>query len=405
MPVDNRSLRIQFVTTSLMHGGAEVQVFLLAAELKRRGHEVSLVTMRDPEAFQPELRALGIPLVSLSMRRGVGDPRAIWRLAKAVRDHRPHVAHSHMVHANLLSRLTRPLAWTPVQVSTAHNLTEGARWRELAYRATDPLCDLTTNVCRKCVEHFIEVGATPRTKIRYMPNGLDLGKFRPSAGARAAKRAELGVPSDTFLWLAVGRVEEQKDYPNLIRAVKRLAAASAAAATGGAAPPAPAGSAASSGPFTVVVAGSGALSAEMEVMARETGLGAALRFLGDRTDVVDLMAAADGYVMSSAWEGLPMVLLEAGASHLPAVVTDVGGNREAVEDGVTGFVVPPHDDEALAAAMTNLMALGAADLEAMGRRSRAHVESSFALASVVDRWEALYRELLGRRGKTDAQGA
>src|SRR5690606_21642274 len=122
MPVDNRSLRIQFVTTSLMHGGAEVQVFLLAAELKRRGHEVSLVTMRDPEAFQPELRALGIPLVSLSMRRGVGDPRAIWRLAKAVRDHRPHVAHSHMVHANLLSRLTRPLAWTPVQVSTAHNL-------------------------------------------------------------------------------------------------------------------------------------------------------------------------------------------------------------------------------------------------------------------------------------------
>lgn len=388
MPVDNRSLRIQFVTTSLMHGGAEVQVFLLAAELKRRGHEVSLVTMRDPEAFQPELRALGIPLVSLSMRRGVGDPRAIWRLAKAVRDHRPHVAHSHMVHANLLSRLTRPLAWTPVQVSTAHNLTEGARWRELAYRATDPLCDLTTNVCRKCVEHFIEVGATPRTKIRYMPNGLDLGKFRPSAGARAAKRAELGVPSDTFLWLAVGRVEEQKDYPNLIRAVKRLAAASAAA-----------------GPFAVVVAGSGALSAEMEAMARETGLGAALRFLGDRTDVVDLMAAADGYVMSSAWEGLPMVLLEAGASHLPAVVTDVGGNREAVEDGVTGFVVPPHDDEALAAAMTNLMALGAADLEAMGRRSRAHVESSFALASVVDRWEALYRELLGRRGKTDAQGA
>lgn len=388
MPVDNRSLRIQFVTTSLMHGGAEVQVFLLAAELKRRGHEVSLVTMRDPEAFQPELRALGIPLVSLSMRRGVGDPRAIWRLAKAVRDHRPHVAHSHMVHANLLSRLTRPLAWTPVQVSTAHNLTEGARWRELAYRATDPLCDLTTNVCRKCVEHFIEVGATPRTKIRYMPNGLDLGKFRPSAGARAAKRAELGVPNDTFLWLAVGRVEEQKDYPNLIRAVKRLAAASAAA-----------------GPFAVVVAGSGALSAEMEVMARETGLGAALRFLGDRTDVVDLMAAADGYVMSSAWEGLPMVLLEAGASHLPAVVTDVGGNREAVEDGVTGFVVPPHDDEALAAAMTNLKALGAADLEAMGRRSRAHVESSFALASVVDRWEALYRELLGRRGKTDAQGA
>lgn len=393
MPVENRPLRIQFVTTSLMHGGAEVQVFLLAAELKRRGHAVSLVTMRDAEAFDTELRDLGVPLYSLSMRRGVGDPRALVRLARVVREQRPDVAHSHMVHANLLSRLARPLAWMPVQVSTAHNLTEGARWRELAYRATDPLCDLTTNVCRKCVEHFVAVGATPQARIRYVPNGLNIAAFKPTADARAAKRRELGVPDAAFLWLAVGRVEEQKDYPNLIAAVKRLFDARA---TQDDAPP-----------FAMVIAGSGALEAEMRALAQEAGVAAPpITFLGDRKDVVDLMAAADGYVMSSAWEGLPMVLLEAGASHLPAVVTDVGGNREAVLDGDTGYVVPPRDDAALAAAMARLMRLDRAELAAMGDRSRAHIEANFGLASVVDRWEAIYAELLERRhAKADASRA
>ncbi len=364
-----------------MQGGAEVQVFLLASELKRRGHEVTLVSMRDPEAFEPELEELGIPLYSLGMKRGVGDPRAIFRLARVVRDCRPDVVHSHMVHANLLSRLSRLLAPIPVQVSTAHNYSEGARWREIAYRLTDPLCDLTTNVCVKCVEHFVEVGAAPKNRIRYMPNGLDVATFKHLPDARDAKRRELGVPDDTFLWLAVGRLEEQKDYGNLVSAVKQMAAEGDAH------------------PFCVVVAGGGSLKASLTDLAKESGLdGSRLRFLGERKDVIELMAAADGFVMSSAWEGLPMVLLEAGAARLASVVTDVGGNKEVVRDGESGFVVPPHDSEALASGMRRLMALDTQGLEEMGERSRKKIVSQFSLDGVVDRWEELYGELLARRG-------
>lgn len=383
MSAGPRPLRIQFVTTSLMRGGAEAQVFLLASEAKRRGHQVSVVSMRDPEAFEPELKALDIPFHSLSMQRGVGDPRALLRLARLVRRERPDVVHSHMVHANLLARLTRLLARMPVQISTAHNLTEGARWREIAYRLTDPLCDLTTNVCHECVERYIEAGVAPRGRIRYMANGLDVARFDPQPGRREAKREELGVETSTFLWLAAGRLEEQKDYPNMIEAVKRLGEDATTAGRR----------------VAVIVAGSGDLRAHLENEVAGAGLTDTVTFLGDRADVPDLMAAADAYLMSSAWEGLPMVLLEAGAARLPAVVTDVGGNDEVVTDGATGFVVPPHDSAALAAAMWRLMSLGEGELELFGENLRHHVEARFGLAAVFDRWEALYRQLLGRKGK------
>ena len=162
-------LRVLLVSTSLMGGGAERQVFLLARGLRAHGHAVAVVSMLTPENYVPELEALGVPVSDLGMRRGVPDPRALARLAGVVRRWRPDVVHSHMVHANLLARLARLLAPVPVEVSTAHNLTEGARWREIAYRLTDPLCTLTTNVCRACVARYVRVGAAPDARSATCP--------------------------------------------------------------------------------------------------------------------------------------------------------------------------------------------------------------------------------------------
>lgn len=381
-----RRLRIQLVSTSLMLGGAELQVFHLASELKRRGHEVSVVSMRQPEALTEELERLEVPHDSLAMRRGVADPRGLFRLARLIRAWRPDVVHSHMVHANLLSRVCRLLAPIPVLISTAHSISEGARWREIAYRLTDRLCDLTTNVCQDCVKHFVAVGAAPKDRIRYVPNGLDLTGFEVRPAVRTLKREELGVSPDTFLWLAVGYLDTPKDYPTLIAAARRVSLALGTKYVS------------AERPFKVVVAGTGPLRERLASMVEGAGLRPAeFVFLGQRTDVPELMAAADGFVMSSAWEGLPMVLLEAGASRLPAVVTDVGGCREVVVDGVTGLISPPHDPDALANAMLTLGGSSPEALISMGRRAREHVEANFGLHSVVDRWEAIYEELLARR--------
>ncbi len=373
-PQDGRDgpLRIQFVSTSLARAGAETQVVHLAKRLVARGHQVGVVTLLDPLAFAEDLAEAGIDVVSLGMQRGRADPRALFRLARVVRRERPQVVHAHMVHANLVARLARPLAWAPVLVSTAHNIDEGGRRSDLAYRFTDRLTTVTTNVARAAVERYVRVGAAPADRIRYVPNGLDVDACRVAPGERERLRAELGV-GDRFLWLAVGRLDVQKDYGVLLAALAEA--------------PVPG--------RMLVIAGAGPLHGALKAEVERLGLGPdVVRFLGQRDDVPSLLAAADGFVMSSAWEGLPMVLLEAAAAARPAVVTAVGGDADVVLHEQTGLVVPAHDPPALAAAMRRLEELPEATRAAWGAAAHAHVEKNFQLDRVVELWLALYREFL-----------
>lgn len=378
--MNSASVRVLLVTTSLMRGGAETQVFLLARAFRTRGHEVRVVSMLDPVAYGAELAELGIELTSLGMAQGRADPRALARLAAIVRRWRPDVVHSHMVHANLLARAARPFAWAPVQISTAHGLTEGGRWRYVAYRITDPLCTLTTHVCGRCVDRYVELRVAPRRKMMVVPNGIEVDAFAPPEGSREALRAELGLDG-RYAWLAVGRLDVEKDYGTMLRA---------AAALRGTAPP-----------FSVLVAGDGP---ELDrLLAEREALGLSptdVRFLGARTDVPELMAAADGYLMTSVSEALPLVLLEASAAGLPMVATDVGGTSEIVRDGRTGLLAHAGDPDDVAAAMRRLVDVGEAGRRTMGDEARSFVREAFNIEGVADRWIALYAELLGRARPT-----
>jgi len=124
--------KVIFLITGLAYGGAETQLVQLARGIKARGWVVRVVSMLPPRAHVADLEELGIPVETLGMRRGVPDPRALLRLARILRRERPQVLHSHMVHANLLARLVRPLAWVPALVCTAHSIDEGGRHREWA---------------------------------------------------------------------------------------------------------------------------------------------------------------------------------------------------------------------------------------------------------------------------------
>jgi glycosyltransferase involved in cell wall biosynthesis len=377
---------IVFVINCLEIGGAEIQVTRLAQGMIRRGYRVAVVSMLKPGPLAEPLTAMGAEVHTLGMRAGVPNPLAILRLRRILRQFRPHIVHSHIVHANLLSRITRLVAPIPVLVCTAHNLCEGGRILELSYRYTDALADLTTNVSQAAVDRYISVGAAPANRIRFVPNGLDLRGFVPDAAMRAQLRNELGL-GDAFVWLAVGRFREQKDYPNLLRAFATLDAQHASVAN------------------MLVIAGSGDREPEAKHLSVSLNVTSRVRFLGMRSDIPALMNMADAFVLSSAWEGMPLVLQEASASSLPIVATDVGGCREVAIDGVNAFLAPPQDPQALASAMRKLLALAPADHQRMGRAGRNQVVSNYDMEHVLDRWESIYAELTDGRATVPAMNS
>ena len=368
--------RILFVTTGLAYGGAETQLKHLAIRLKHRGWEVAVASMLPPAAYLDELEAAGICVYNLRMRRKVPDPRALFRLAAIIRREHPTVVHAHMVHANLLTRLTRLIASMPLLICTVHSIIEGGRWREIAYRLTDPLANLTTQVSQAGLERYVQVGAVPKHKIWYIPNGIDTVRFRPDRGVRASVRQSLGI-RDEFVWLAVGRLEPVKDYPAMLTAFKQVTGLNDDA--------------------LLLIAGQGSFQDEIERLIALYALDTKVRLLGIRRDIPQLLNAADAFVMSSLWEGMPLVLLEATACARPIVATDVGGNREVVLHGETGYLVPPRNPDALADAMLRLMNLPEPERLAMGQAGRQHIVENFDIERIVDRWEQLYLELLERK--------
>jgi glycosyltransferase involved in cell wall biosynthesis len=326
-------MRIALLTTNLALGGAETQVAQLARRLRSRGHEVGVFSLLKPTAFHAELRAAGV-----RVDRPFGLPRF-----------RPHILHCHMFHANVLGRVLRLICPVPVVISTIHSLAESSRrsdkirGRDRAYRLTECLADATVAVSQAAADRHVSARAVRR--IRVIPNGVDTSVFYPAAEARANRE---------FTWLAVGRLMWKKDYPTLLAAFAQV------------------------GDGRLCIAGTGPDEAELRKQAS-----ARVEFLGARTDVPELMRAADGFVLSSVVEGLPMVLLEAAASGLPCVATDVGGVRET---GVA-MIVPPRDPSALAAAMREVMS---------GNAPRPTLSERFRLDAVSAQWEALYAELLER---------
>lgn len=354
----------------------------LAKRLKVRGWDVSVISIMPPKAFVDQLDESGIRVMSLGLTGGLNMPRAFLKLVRILRKEKPDVLHTHMVHANIIGRIARLFVGIPVVIATIHSMSEGSGAKEKrrlrAYRLTDRQSDLTTNVSQAGVDRYEMIGVVPPGKGAFVPNGVDTDLFSPDGGDRLAMRSELGLSDAEFFWLAVGRFDPAKDYANMLKAFAIVAGNNRDA--------------------VLMIAGGGDARKKYESLASTLGIEKRVVFLGLRKDIPRLMRSADGYVMSSSREGMPMVLLEAGAAGLPLVATDVGGIASLVRDGETGYLVPSKDHEALGQAMLNLMGLPHTDRIKMGAAARELIVSSYSLDSIVDRWEGIYSKLMEIKG-------
>lgn len=365
--------RITLLITSLQCGGAQVQLLELAIHLKESGWRVNVVHLLNKNDFVEDFEKFCIPVDSLKMPKGVPDIRAIWKLAWLLKKHRTCILHSHLFHANFLARITRIIKPVPVLLSSIHTTKEGGRWQDIIYRLTDPLCNLTTNVSQDAVDNYLKRGAVPHNKILLVRNFVDTQKFCPDKYVEKKIRNELDI-EDHFCWLSVGYFGKQKDYPNLLQAFVHVL---------------------QNNPRTLLlICGTGPLKKQMEDLVFRLNLSRNVRFLGLRRDVENIMNAADAYVMSSVREGMPIVLLEASSVGLPIVATDVGGNREIIKTGSSGFLVPAQQHLNLANAMIQMMQLDSSTRKMMGDYSRKNIVNHFSIQTGVKRWENLYRKML-----------
>ncbi|MCG3843599.1 glycosyltransferase [Psychrobacter sp. Ps1] len=357
-------MKILYVITSLTQGGAQRVVCDLADAMFEKGHEVKIAYLTGEVITQP---ANEIELLSIGLTDAVTLPKAYFTLSKIIKGFKPDIIHAHMVHANILTRLVRLITPMSKLICTAHNSNEGGAVRMLSYRVTDRLANLTTNVSNTAVAAFEAVHAVPKNSMLTVYNGVDFTNFTYNSEAKKTIVKELSLSIDTKIILAVGRLNIQKNYFNLLNAINFIKKQS-------------------STPFVLLIAGEGELQSEIEQLIKTLNISDNVILLGRRNDVPTLMSACDVFVLSSDYEGLPTVLIEALACQAQVVSTDVSGVHEIL--GAYGKIVPTKDPVALADAIKDSFQDN--DKSVLTQK---YVKSKFDLNFISDKWLKIYNEV------------
>lgn len=351
-------MKILYLITGLGLGGAEKVVVTLADQMILLGHQVKIVYLKGNIIVEPDSKQ--IDLIGLNFEKVWDFFAASKKLKKVISDFQPDVVHAHMVHANIFARLNR-LGSNNIKklICTAHSSNEGGHIRMLAYRYTNFLSDINTNVSNEASESLIAKGAFSEGNLLTVYNGIDLNKFK-------SKKKNL---NNKIKFLSVGRFNEQKDYPNLLQAIALLK---------------------NKIDINVkfYITGDGELRGGIEDLIQELGIQDFVELLGKRTDIPDLLNDANFFILSSKNEGLPTVVIEAMACQTYVIATDCGGSAEIM--GATGKLIPIQNSVALADAIFEVLALTDSSIRDNNVIARKRVEDNFSLQASVNRWLELY---------------
>lgn len=368
--------RIVYLINGLSAGGAEMMLYRLLEKLDRKKYDPVVVTLlKFPGPLQAKIEKLGIDvhLVGVNSKLDLSALGRLYRILKALK---PDILHTQLFGADMLGRLTGRMLKVPVIITGIRNIYYGSFSRYLFYRLTEWCSFKTIFVCRAAQERFIELRILPESKAEVIYNGLDSALFYSglNTDGKKEKRKELDLPNEDPLILAVGSLTRQKGYGILFKALDLLKKREHR--------------------FKLVIAGTGYLKDDLRNEVIQLDLEEQVAFLGRSDLVPELMASSDFFVLSSIWEGLPGVILEAMASELPVVATAVGGTPELVIEGKTGYLVPPADPEKLAGTMEKMLKLSKEKKLALGRNGRSRVEEKFSLNKMVKAYENLYETAL-----------
>ena len=380
-------MKVIHIISGLKVGGAEMMLFKLLGAWDRQRDEIEVISLTEKGVMGEKIASLGVPVIALGMPRGRPSLGGLVRLTRHLRKSGPAIIHCWMYHGNLIGGLAARLAGQRIIIwgIRSSNLDEIGNRRSTLWtvKAGAKLSGLIPRKVVCCSENAgrIHVALGYRAdKMLTIPNGFDLGRFKPDAEAREAVRRELNVPGAAVLIGFVARFDPQKDHRNFIEAARRLAARTAGVH------------------FLMCGERVDWANPELAGWIDAAGLRDRFHLLGRRDDVPRVTAALDLAACASAYgEAFPNVLGEAMACGVPCVSTDVGDSAYIVGD--TGLIVPPRAPDRLADAWWQLIERGPAHRQELGRAARQRVADKFELNSVAASYAQLYRDLVAEAAK------
>ena len=375
------SKEIIHIITGLNTGGAETMLYKLLSNIDRTKFKLNVLSLTDIGSIAKRIEKLGISVKALGMKRGVPDPRFVFRLASIIKKEKPDLVQTWMYHADLIGGLAAKLSRNiPVVWNIRHSNLDPEGNKKTTILTAKACAKLSKIIPKKiicCSEASFKIHSElgyKEDKMIIIPNGFDLDAFKPDAEARYSVRRELRIPDDAATIGMVARFDPQKDHKNLIDAAGVLCR--------------------SNKNIHFILCGDGITNDNKQLVKwiQEYSLQANFHLLGQRADIARITTAFDIASSSSYGEGFPNVVGEAMSCEVPCVVTNVGDSAYIVGD--TGIVVPPKNPLAMAKAWEKLIKLPAEERKILGKLARKRIEDNFEINFVVNRYMVLYSQLL-----------
>lgn len=361
-----RPVSVLHLVRSMRVGGLENVVVNLCQGLRRHGFESRIGCLLDAGEWLSAVGGGGHWIGDLDRN---GPARTLQSLCRYLRENQVTLLHTHNAHPHKYGAAATILTRVPL-VHTKHGRNWPDNWKWVWFsRQLSRFTKTVVPVSRDIERIVTDIEKVPSSKVTTVVNGVDTERFAP----RQVSRERLGLTDVSFVIGSVGRYSPEKQYSFLVRAFALFHAVHSDA--------------------KLVLVGDGPVRADIEAAARACNLERDIVLTGMQANTDEWLNAMDVFCLSSDQEGTSITLLEAGASGIPSVVTDVGGNGEVVQDGETGIVVPFGDEQKLADAFSVLAADDVCRTQ-MGAAARKRICENYSQSRMVERYVDVYRRVL-----------
>lgn len=373
----DRRVKILHLITTLDTGGAEMMLAKLVSAMDRDRFPCRVVSLIPPGPVADLIMEQGVDVSDLGLSLGSPRPGAIFKLWRIIREFKPDVVQTWLYHADLLGLFTARIfsrAKVVWNIRCSHiDLAQYSRQTA----ATVKLCSMLSGLPDAVVANsakgrsfHLDMGYRPK-RFEVIPNGFDLSRFAPDRARGARIREELGVGPEDLCFTMVARFDPMKDHETLLKAFALLKKDN----------------------VHLILCGDGVDpdNASLYGLVEKYSLDGRVRLLGRRSDVPDILAGTDVFVLASKGEGFPNVVGEAMACGVPAAASDVGDVAEIVGDA--GVIVEPENAGALAKALCGMIEMTRKSRQSLGEKGRRRISNLYSLEAAAARYENFYESL------------